>query len=107
MNEDLVKQARNYAEKDEYVVTRRYITALCDEIDRLRNINLNVFSKIQDNRETWENAERYLWLRNSAWDVGLETVAPIVVNCDNIMEEFEWVEGSRLDRLIDEWRNKK
>ena len=107
MNEDLVKKAREYASQDDYVVTRRYISSLCDEIDRLIQLNKNVFSRIQDNKEMWDNAERYLWLRNSAWDVGLETVAPIVVNCDNVMEKFEWVEGSRLYKLIDEWRNKK
>jgi hypothetical protein len=107
MNEDLVRKAREYASQDDYVVTRRYISSLCDEIDRLVQLNKNVFSRIQDNKEVWNNAERYLWLRNSAWDVGLETVAPIVVNCDNVMEKFEWVEGSRLDKLIDEWRNKK
>ena len=106
MNEDLVKQARRYAEKDEYHVTRRYITELCNEIDRLRNINNNVFSRIQDNKEVWENSERYLWLRNAAWDVGFDDVAPIVVNCDNKMEKFDWLEGSNLDRCIDEWRNK-
>jgi hypothetical protein len=106
MNEDLVKKAREYASQDDYVVTRRYISSLCDEIDRLVQLNKNVFGRIQDNKEMWENSERYLWLRNSAWDVGLETVAPIVVNCDNIMEKFEWVEGSRLDKLIDEWRKK-
>jgi hypothetical protein len=106
MNEDLVKKAREYASQDDYVVTRRYISSLCDEIDRLVQLNKNVFGRIQDNKEMWENSERYLWLRNSAWDVGLETVAPIVVNCDNIMEKFEWIEGSRLDKLIDEWRKK-
>jgi hypothetical protein len=106
MNEDLVKKAREYASQDDYVVTRRYISSLCDEIDRLVQLNKNVFGRIQDNKEMWENSERYLWLRDSAWDVGLETVAPIVVNCDNIMEKFEWVEGSRLDKLIDEWRKK-
>ena len=107
MNEDLVRKAREYASQDDYVVTRRYISSLCDEIDRLIQLNKNVFSRIQDNKEVWDNAERYLWLRNNAWDVGLETIAPIVVNCDNVMEKFEWVEGSRLDKLIDEWRNKK
>lgn len=106
MNEDLVKQARQYASKDEYHVTRRYITALCDEVERLRNINTNVFSRIQDNKAVWEDAERYRWLRDAAWDVGFEDVAPIVVNCDNRMEKFDWLEGSNLDRVVDEWRKK-
>ena len=51
MNEDLVKKAREYASKDDYVVTRRYISSLCDEIDRLIQLNKNVFSRIQDNKE--------------------------------------------------------
>jgi len=106
MNEDLVKQARRYAAKDEYYVTKRYITELCDEVERLRNINTNVFSKIQDNKEIWADAERYKWLRDSAWNVDFEAVAPIVVNCDNRMEKFEWLEGSKLDTIIDEWRKK-
>lgn len=106
MNEDLVKQARQYAAKDEYYVTRRYITELCDEVERLRNINTNVFSRIQDNREVWEDAERYKWLRDAAWSVDFEATAPIVVNCDNKMEHFEWLEGSKLDVIIDEWRKK-
>ena len=106
MNEDLVKKAREYASKDDYIVTRRYISSLCDEIDRLIQLNKNVFSRIQDNKEMWENSERYLWLRNAAWDVGFEDVAPIVVNCDNKMEKFDWLEGHNLDRCIDEWRNK-
>lgn len=106
MNEDLVSRAKKYAQHDEYKVTREYILALCAEVERLRNINNNVFSRIQDNKEVWENSERYLWLRNAAWDVGFEDVAPIVVNCDNRMEKFDWLEGSNLDRCIDEWRNK-
>lgn len=106
MNEDLITRARKYAQQDEYRVTREYILALCDEVVRLRNINTNVFGRIQDNRDVWENSERYLWLRNAAWDVGFEDVAPIVVNCDNRMEKFDWLEGSNLDRVIDEWRKK-
>ena len=106
MNKDLVEAALEYAKTDEYVVTRNYINALCLEIQRLRNINNNVFSRIQDNKEVWENSERYLWLRNAAWDVGFEDVAPIVVNCDNRMEKFDWLEGSNLDRVVDEWRKK-
>ena len=106
MNEDLVSRAKKYAQHDEYKVTREYILALCAEVERLRNINNNVFSRIQDNKEVWENSERYLWLRNAAWDVGFDDVAPIVVNCDNKMEKFDWLEGSNLDRVIDEWRNK-
>ena len=103
---DFVEQARKYAEKDEYHITRNYITKLCDEVERLRNLNNNVIGRIQDNKEMWENSERYLWLINNAWDVGLDAYAPIVVLCDNKMTKFEWLDGEVLDIVIDKWRVK-
>ena len=52
----------------------------------------------------FNNAERYLWLRNSAWDVPTTATAPIVVNCDNRMSHFEYLDGEVLDIVIDKWR---
>lgn len=106
MSEDFLEQARRYAEKDEYHVTRKYITQLCDEIDRLRELNKNVFSRIQDNEEMWNNAERYLWLRNHAWDVAPDSYAPMAVVCDAKMQRYEWLDGEVMDIVIDKWRSK-
>ena len=73
---DLVEAARDYAKHDEYSITRNYINALCNEIDRLRTLNANVFSKIQDNTETYSYSERYRWLLSASWDVDTSLVAP-------------------------------
>ena len=37
---DLVEAARDYAKHDEYSITRNYINALCNEIDRLAHSTL-------------------------------------------------------------------
>ena len=50
MNNDLIEKAKRYAQTDDYHVTRKIITDLCTEIDRLRELNKNVFSRIQDNQ---------------------------------------------------------
>jgi hypothetical protein len=106
MKDGLLEQARRYAERDEYHITRNYITQLCDEIERLRGLNQNVLSRIQDNRDVWHNSERYLWLRNSAWDVPENSYAPMVVLCDSKMMKYEWLDGEVLDIVIDKWRSK-
>ena len=56
---DLVEQARNYAKHDDYHVTRNYLNALCNEIERLRNLNKNVYSRITDDKQNYLDAERY------------------------------------------------
>ena len=73
MKQDLLEAARNYAKHDEYSVTRNYILALCNEIERLRELNKSVLSRIQDNREMFEDAERYHWLKSASWDCLLYT----------------------------------
>lgn len=105
MSEDFLSKARKYAKHDDYHVTRKIIDDLCDEIERLRELNKDVFSRIQDNKEIFNNAERYLWLRNAAWDVPPTAYAPIVVLCDNKMTTWEWIDGTALDLTIDKWRN--
>ena len=103
MNNDLVEQARKYAATDEYVVTKNYINKLCDEIDRMRTLNNNVFSRIQDDRVNYADAERYRWLRTSAWDVDPKTVAPSVINCNGDMSEWRWLTGDDVDNAIDKF----
>jgi hypothetical protein len=105
MKDDLLEKALQYAKHDDYVVTRKIITDLCNEIERLRELNRDVFSRIQDNKEIFNNAERYLWLRNAAWDVPPLAYAPIVVLCDNKMVTWEWLDGTALDLTVDKWRN--
>ena len=105
MRDDLLEKALKYAQHDDYHVTRKIITDLCNEIERLRELNKDVFSRIQDNKEVFNNSERYLWLRKAAWDVPTTAIAPIVVNCDNKMSQFEYLDGEVLDIVIDKWRN--
>ena len=100
---DLVEAAREYAKHDEYTVTRNYIIALCNEIDRLRTLNRDVFGRIQDNTEVYKNSERYQWLKNASWDVPQDVVAPAVVNCNGNMTEFQWLTGNELDTMIDKF----
>jgi hypothetical protein len=104
MKSDLVEKAREYAKHDEYHVTRNYILALCLEIERLRSLNKDVFSKIQDNVEVFEDAERYRWLKTQAWDLPEEVVAPTVISCDGRGQNWTWLTGIMLDEAIDEFR---
>ena len=100
---DLVEAARDYAKHDEYSITRNYINALCNEIDRLRTLNANVFSKIQDNTETYRDAERYRWLRGASWDVDTRLVAPSVIACNGDMSEWRWMIGDEIDVAVDKF----
>lgn len=100
---DLVEAARDYAKHDEYSITRNYINALCNEIDRLRTLNANVFSKIQDNTETYRDAERYRWLRSASWDVDTRLVAPSVIACNGDMSEWRWMLGEEIDMAVDKF----
>jgi hypothetical protein len=102
--QDLVTEARNYAKHDEYSVTRNYILALCNEIERLRELNKGVLSRIQDNREMFEDAERYHWLKTASWDLPEEIVAPTVIACDGRGNNWEWLTGIMLDEAIDKFR---
>ena len=104
MKSDLVDKAREYAKHDEYHVTRNYILALCLEIERLRSLNKDVFSKIQDNIEVFDDAERYRWLKTQAWDLPEEVVAPTVISCDGRGHNWTWLTGIMLDEAIDEFR---
>lgn len=97
----LVEAAREYAKHDEYHVTRNYLNALCDEIDRLKELNRNVFAKMADNGEMFKDAERYYWLKTRAWDIPEEVIAPCVLMCDGRMQNWEWVTGVSLDEEID------
>jgi len=104
MKSDLVEKARQYALQDEYHVTRNYILALCQEIERLRSLNKDVFNRIQDNVDMFEDAERYRWLKTAAWDLPEEVVAPTVIACDGRGNHWEWLTGIMLDEAIDKFR---
>lgn len=105
--QDLLEAAREYAKTDEYSVTRNYILALCNEIDRLRNLNKDVLSRIQDNREMFEDAERYHWLKTNSWDLPEEVIAPTVIACDGRGNNWEWLTGIMLDEAIDKHRKEE
>ena len=104
MKSDLVEKAREYARHDEYHVTRNYILALCNEIEKLRELNKSVFSRIQDNREMFEDAERYHWLKTNSWDLPENVIAPTVIACDGRGNNWEWLTGIMLDEAIDKFR---
>ena len=104
MKQDLLEAAREYAKHDDYSVTRNYINRLCDELERLRSINKDVFSRIQDNRDIFEDAERYYWLKTNSWDLPEEVVAPTVIACDGRGNNWEWLTGIMLDEAIDKFR---
>lgn len=69
MYEDLVKQARAYAERDEYVVTRNLLMRLCDALETQEDIKATLWLKMLDDKQNFLDAERYRWLRDGAWDV--------------------------------------
>jgi hypothetical protein len=102
--QDLLAAAREYAKHDEYSVTRNYILALCNEVERLRNLNRDVLSRIQDNREMFEDADRYHWLKTNSWDLPEEVIAPTVIACDGRGNNWEWLTGIMLDEAIDKFR---
>lgn len=105
--QDLVEAARKYALQDEYHVTRNYILALCKEVERLRSLNKDVLSRIQDNKEMFENSERYYWLKTNSWDLPEDVIAPTVLMCDGRMTKWEWVTGIGLDEAIDKFRKRE
>jgi hypothetical protein len=107
MKSDLVEKARQYALQDEYHVTRNYILALCQEIERLRSLNKDVFNRIQDNVEVFEDAERYRWLKTASWDLPEEIIAPTVIACDGRGNHWEWLTGIMLDEAIDKFRKEE
>ena len=107
MNNDLIEKAKRYAQTDDYHVTRKIITDLCNEIDRLKELNKNVFSRIQDNQEVFKNAERYNWLRSASWDVNPEITAPSVILCNGDMTKWQWMLGKEIDEAIDKYLDKE
>jgi len=107
MNNDLIEKAKRYAQTDDYHVTRKIITDLCNEIDRLKELNKNVFSRIQDNQEVFKNAERYNWLRSASWDVNPEIAAPSVILCNGDMTKWQWMLGQEIDEAIDKYLDKE
>ena len=107
MHNDLIEKAKRYAQTDDYHVTRKIITDLCNEIDRLKELNKNVFSRIQDNQEVFKNAERYNWLRSASWDVNPEIAAPSVILCNGDMTKWQWMLGKEIDEAIDKYLDKE
>jgi hypothetical protein len=63
-----------------------------------------VFNRIQDNVEMFNDAERYRWLKTSAWDLPEDVVAPTVIACDGRGNNWEWLTGILLDEAIDKFR---
>ena len=106
MYEDLLKQARAYAEKDEYVVTRNLLMRLCDALEAQEDVKTVLWSKMLDDKQNFLDAERYRWLRDGAWDVPQEEIAPAIVLCDGKMETHVWLTGDHVDQAVDSWMSK-
>ena len=107
MYEDLLKQARAYADKDEYVITRNLLTRLCDALEAQEDIKATLWLKMLDDKENFRDAERYRWLRDGSWDVPQEEVAPAIVLCDGKMETHVWLTGDHVDQAVDSWMSKE
>jgi hypothetical protein len=107
MYEDLLKQARAYAEKDEYVVTRNLLMRLCDALETQEDVKATLWAKMLNDQQNFLDAERYRWLRDGAWDVPQEEIAPAIVLCDGRMETHVWLTGDHVDQAVDTWMNKE
>ena len=107
MNENLIRKARAYAERDEYVVTRSLITQLCDKLELQQRLQEELYSKMMNDRQNFLDSERYRWLRDGSWDVPQEEIAPAIVLCDGKMATHVWLTGDHVDQAVDSWMTKE
>jgi len=103
MIENLLRKARTYAEKDDYVVTRTLINQLCDALEAQEDNRNALFSKMLGDSQNFLDAERYRWLRDGSWDVPQEEIAPAIVLCDGKMATHVWLTGDHVDQAVDSW----
>lgn len=103
MVENLVKQLRAYADKDEYVVTRSLLMRAADALEAQEDNRANLFAKMLSDNQNFLDAERYRWLRDGSWDVPQEEIAPAIVLCDGKMTTHVWLTGDHVDQAVDSW----
>jgi hypothetical protein len=106
MTENLIKQLRAYAEKDEYVVTRSLLLRAADALEVQQDNQVALWSKMMNEKQNFLDAERYRWLRDGAWDVPQDIIAPAIVLCDGKMETHVWLTGDHVDQAVDSWMTK-
>lgn len=102
MTENLIKQLRAYAEKDEYVVTRSLLIRAADALEIKNDNELTLWSKMFSDKENFRHAEMYRHLRNNACHAPHDALAPAVVLCNGNMSKFEWLDGDVLDKAVEE-----
>lgn len=107
MTENLIRKARAYAEKDDYVVTRNLLMQLCDALEAQEDNRAVLWSKMLSESQNFLDAERYRWLRDGSWDVPQEEIAPAVVMCDGGMQQYIWITGEQVDQAVDLWMSKE
>jgi len=107
MIENLLKQARTYADRDDYVVTRNLITRLCDALEAQEDNRAVLWAKMLNDSQNFLDAERYRWLRDGSWDVPQEEIAPAIVLCDGKMTTHVWLAGEHVDQAVDSWMSKE
>jgi hypothetical protein len=103
MVENLVKQLRAYADKDEYVVTRSLLMRAADALEAQEDNRAHLFAKMLSDNQNFLDAERYRWLRDGSWDVPQEEIAPAIVLCDGKMTTHVWLTGDHVDQAVDSW----
>jgi hypothetical protein len=106
MVENLVKQLRAYAEKDEYVVTRSLLMRAADALEVEADNRQALWNKMLNDKQNFLDAERYRWLRDGSWDVPQEEIAPAIVLCDGKMTTHVWLTGDHVDQAVDSWMSK-
>ena len=103
MVENLVKQLRAYAGRDEYVVTRSLLMRAADALEAQEDNRAHLFAKMLSDNQNFLDAERYRWLRDGSWDVPQEEIAPAIVLCDGKMSTHVWLTGDHVDQAVDSW----
>ena len=103
MVENLVKQLRAYADKDEYVVTRSLLMRAADALEAQEDNRAHLFAKMLSDNQNFLDAERYRWLRDGSWDVPQEEIAPAIVLCDGKMTTHVWLTGDHVVQAVDSW----
>ena len=103
MVENLVKQLRAYADKDEYVVTSSLLMRAADALEAQEDNRAHLFAKMLSDNQNFLDAERYRWLRDGSWDVPQEEIAPAIVLCDGKMTTHVWLTGDHVDQAVDSW----
>ena len=116
-NEDIVslmRAVRDYANEDEYYITKGLFLSCLKAMEYLMAMNdikdnnlKQLFNRMHLEKEMFKNSERYLWVRNNAYDADSNEVAPALVMCNGDMSEYTWLHGDYADKMVDKWMTEK